>query len=160
MQRTDRCLQFLSAGLLKEAPSLQLKELAVPPYSYSVSGPGTLVIGETGESIRLNPLPIEAFSGLTETTPTVAYLDADCLEFPLTIRNMKPGDRFSPLGTEGTQKLKKFFCDHKIPPARRKSCPLLLSRNKIIWVAGQRIDNAVKLTKGTTRILKVELVVA
>ena len=96
----------------------------------------------------------------TDRRPETAYIDADRVRFPVTIRNRRPGDRFSPLGTSGTQKLKKYFCDHKIPPRRRQSCPLLLSEDRIVWVAGERIDNTVKLTAATRRVLKAELLPA
>ena len=105
-------------------------------------------------------MPIDAVADFAGQPPEVAYLDADCLRFPLTVRNIRPGDRFSPLGTDGSQKLKKFFCDHKIHRRRRAACPLLLSADHIIWVAGLRIDNAVKLTDRTTRVLKAELILA
>jgi tRNA(Ile)-lysidine synthase len=82
------------------------------------------------------------------------------LRFPLVVRNFRPGDRFSPLGLDGTQKLKKYFSDHKIPARQRKKCPLLLSEDKIIWVAGHRIDNSVKLGPKTRRVLMAELLLA
>jgi tRNA(Ile)-lysidine synthase len=76
------------------------------------------------------------------------------------IRNFRPGDRFSPLGIRGHQKLKKFFIDHKISKSERMKCPIVLSRDKIIWVAGHRLDNAVKIDSQTRRVLKAELLLA
>jgi tRNA(Ile)-lysidine synthase len=60
----------------------------------------------------------------------------------------------------GTQKLKKYFIDNKVPRAERIRCPLLLSGGKIIWVAGYRIAEAVKVLATTQRVLKVEQVLA
>jgi hypothetical protein len=39
-------------------------------------------------------------------------------------------------------------------------CPIVLSRNKIIWVVGHRLDNAVKIDRQTRRVLKAELLLA
>ena len=89
-----------------------------------------------------------------------AYFDMEKIHFPLVIRNFRSGDRFSPLGVIGRQKLKKFFIDHKVSRSQRAKCPIVLSRNKIIWVAGQRMDNAVKIGPQTRRILKAELLLA
>jgi tRNA(Ile)-lysidine synthase len=84
----------------------------------------------------------------------------DSLQFPLVVRNFRPGDRFSPLGVSGTQKVKKYFIDHKIPGPQRRKCPLLLSHDKIIWIAGHRMDNCAKVVPATSRIIKAELLLA
>jgi tRNA(Ile)-lysidine synthase len=89
-----------------------------------------------------------------------AFLDYDKLCFPLILRNVMPGDRFTPLGMSGSQKLKKYFIDHKIPKNMRAMIPVLLSNGKIIWVVGHRIDEAVKVTSTTRNILKAELLLA
>jgi tRNA(Ile)-lysidine synthase len=90
----------------------------------------------------------------------IVFFDMDRIRFPLVIRNFCPGDRFSPLGMGGSQKLKKFFIDHKIARTERNRCPIVLSRNKIIWVAGYRLDNSVKITPHTRRVLRAEVLLA
>jgi tRNA(Ile)-lysidine synthase len=60
----------------------------------------------------------------------------------------------------GTQKVKDFFINQKIPRCSRGRCPILLSRDKIIWIAGHRIGDSVKVTDATGDILKVELFLA
>jgi tRNA(Ile)-lysidine synthase len=90
--------------------------------------------------------------------PDVALLDYQSLQFPLRIRNFRPGDRFQPLGVKGTQKLKEFFIDHKIPRFERPKIPLLMSGEMIAWVMGYRIDERFKIGEKTQRVLKVELV--
>ena len=89
-----------------------------------------------------------------------AFVDKHRLCFPLTLRNIKPGDRFRPLGMTGTQKVKKYFIDKKVPLEERYRCPVLLSQDKIVWLAGHRIDESVKLTPLTRKVLKIELFLA
>ena len=84
------------------------------------------------------------------------FFDMDTVSFPLTIRSTKPGDRFTPLGMAGRQKVKKFFIDHKIPVAERDRCPALVSRGKLIWLMGHRMDGSVKITPATRQVLKIE----
>ena len=60
----------------------------------------------------------------------------------------------------GTQKIKKFFIDKKVPRNERIRCPILLCREKIIWVAGYRIDESVKVKPTTKNVLYVELSLA
>ena len=80
------------------------------------------------------------------------------LLLPLRLRNFRPGDRFQPLGVKGTQKLKAFFIDHKIPKFERARVPLLISEENIVWVIGYRIDERFKVTKETRRVLKVTFI--
>jgi tRNA(Ile)-lysidine synthase len=86
-----------------------------------------------------------------------AYLDLDRLHLPLGVRRCFPGDRFTPLGASGTQKVKKYFIDHHIPRHARARTPVLTDRRRIIWLIGQRIDDAVKITPYTSHILEAEV---
>ncbi|MFY9942602.1 MAG: tRNA lysidine(34) synthetase TilS [Desulfobacterales bacterium] len=90
----------------------------------------------------------------------VAFFAIDALSFPLTIRNVRPGDRFTPFGMAGRQKVHRFFIKQKIPRESRIRYPLLLSGTKIIWVAGLRMDQTARLTPGTRRVLRGELLLA
>ena len=83
-------------------------------------------------------------------------MDLDRLALPLTVRPPRRGDRFRPLGADGSQKLKKFFIDHRIPQKDRTRVPVLSDGNRIVWIVGQRIDDAVKVTSISSRILGVE----
>ncbi|MGD2098268.1 MAG: tRNA lysidine(34) synthetase TilS [Desulfobacterales bacterium] len=132
----------------------------VPEYSYQLPGVGEILIQEAGLQIRFSEMPVEHVSDWRRTKRQIAFMDRDKLGFPLEIRNFRPGDRFSPLGTRGRQKLKKYFIDHKISRTERMKCPIVLSRKTIIWVAGHRLDNAVKIDPQTRRVLKAELLLA
>ncbi|MFO7557589.1 MAG: tRNA lysidine(34) synthetase TilS [Desulfobacterales bacterium] len=135
-------------------------------FSYHVSKPGssseTVLIHEIGKQIRFSDIKMNGPVDFNKNTieSNVAWIDMDKIAFPLTIRNILPGDRFSPLGIKGTQKVKKFFINRKIKKTARTACPILLSNDKIIWVGGFQIDNSVKVTSSTKKILKVELLLA
>ena len=133
---------------------------ALPDYMYQLAKAGEILIKEVGLQLYFSEIPITQVPDWRQTRRRIAFLDRDKLSFPLVIRNFRPGDRFSPLGVSGHQKLKKFFSDHKISRTERMQCPIVLSRNKIIWVAGHRLDNAVKIDSQTRRVLKAELLLA
>jgi tRNA(Ile)-lysidine synthase len=133
---------------------------AVIDYQYSITPPGALSIRETGASIQLTEIGADDLPDFRTVGKNLAYIDMDNLQLPLVVRNIRPGDRFSPLGVKGTQKVKKYFIDNKIPRTQRRLSPLLLSGGKIIWVAGHRIDNCVKVVSASRRILKAELLLA
>ncbi len=85
------------------------------------------------------------------------YFDMDLLEFPFILRNILQGDRFSPLGTKGTQKIKKYCINNKISRTERNKIPVLVSRGQIIWLVGHRIDNYARVTPLTRTVLKAEI---
>lgn len=127
-----------------------------PDYAYTIAGCGTLCIEETGECLELTETPLDAVAAPPALNPQQAFLDLEAVRFPLTLRNFRPGDRFAPLGAGGTQKLKKFFSDHKLDRLERRRCPILTSEGRILWVAGHRLDRRAAVTPLTRRVLKAE----
>lgn len=69
-----------------------------------------------------------------------AYLDPDALRWPLLVRPWRPGDRFEPLGMEGSKKISDFLIDEKVPLPQKESVYVLESDGDICWVIGHRID--------------------
>jgi tRNA(Ile)-lysidine synthase len=130
----------------------------IPPFEVELISPGRTFIEEIGREVVIEEIDKdEQFRYFKEATRT-ALLDYQSLHLPLKIRNFRPGDQFQPLGVKGTQKLKEFFIDHKIPKFERSEIPLLLSREMIAWVIGYRIDERFKVSEKTRRILKVEII--
>ena len=82
-----------------------------------------------------------------------AYFDHDKTGDKLLVRPRQPGDRFQPLGMSQPKKLGEFMIDAKIPSAWRQRVPIVCSSQHIIWVVGWRIDERVKVTENTKKIL-------
>lgn len=53
------------------------------------------------------------------------YVDLSQLQFPLRLRNWKPGDRIQPLGMEGTQLISDHLTNRKIPSALKNRALVL-----------------------------------
>jgi tRNA(Ile)-lysidine synthase len=94
---------------------------------------------------------------VAEGNSYTACFDLDRTGDKLTIRPRRPGDRFQPLGMSQLKKLNQFMIDSKIPRAWRRRVPIVCSPEQIIWVAGWRIDERVKVTEDTKRVLRIEL---
>ena len=122
-----------------------------------VDHPMVITIAEINRHLRLTVTNADAFRREQKTGQHTAFFDMKNLEFPLTIRNVRSGDRFTPLGMNGSQKVKKYFIDHKIPVEQRGHCPVMTSRHRIIWLVGCRIDEHYKVLPTTRRVLKAEL---
>jgi tRNA(Ile)-lysidine synthase len=143
-----------------EESSHRIQSSVPPDYHYVVEPPAELTIKEASVRIKLTELPVVDLSEVKDDDRNVEFFDMDLLEGPMIVRNSRAGDRFSPLGVNGSQKLKKFFIDHKIAPAKRKRCPLLLDGNRILWVAGYRRACECLIQPQTRRVLKAELLLA
>ncbi len=127
------------------------------PFEVELNIPGRTYIQEIEREVVVEERDWDRSKTIDESR-NVALLDYERLHFPLRMRNFRPGDRFQPLGTEGTQKLKEFFIDHKIPKFERPGIPLLMSGEMIAWIVGYRIDERVKITGKTQKVLKVEVI--
>ncbi|WP_027364267.1 tRNA lysidine(34) synthetase TilS [Desulfotruncus alcoholivorax] len=128
---------------------------AVPFYQYRINIPGITPIPEVGMSIGAQLLAREEVAYLSGAEPWEAILDYDKLSMPLVVRRRLNGDRFMPLGLDGTIKLKKFFIDNKIPLKIRDYIPLVVSGSDIVWVAGQRPGEKWKVTGETITVLRL-----
>jgi len=128
----------------------------VAPFEHPVPGPGYVEIPEIGRAIRFEVQTVRQ-EWKFEGPASVALLDFDTIDFPLMIRSFHPGDRFQPLGMAGEKKVKDLFIDCKIPAPQRKRVPLLCKEDRLLWVAGFRIDHRVRLKPETQRALHVEL---
>ncbi len=88
---------------------------------------------------------------------STVYLDPDSVPPDALFRNRNEGDRFRPLGGSGTQKLKQFFIDKKIPRWERDGVLLLASGSNVLWVAGYRLSEEVRVAKITKNVLRLRL---
>ncbi len=86
------------------------------------------------------------------------WFDLDRLKFPLTVRSYVAGDRLTPYGLQGTQKVKKVFIDRKIPRNKRSRIPIVTQDDTILWIAGIRRGAAAPVLETTQRIMKIEMV--
>ena len=87
-----------------------------------------------------------------------AYLDMDKLEFPLILRQWKQGDYFYPFGMAmKKKKLSKYFKDQKMPIHEKDRIWVLESNKKVVWIAGERIDDRYRITRQTNTVLSLKL---
>ncbi len=153
-------------GFYKEKESLRSiaeKSAAVGPlkFQYDIPKPGdkpeTVYIKEAGVFLKLLVINSVNFKKIRTAGQSAVFFNMESLLFPLILRNIEPGDRFTPFGMKGSQKVKKFFVDHKISREHRPYCPVLLSGDKILWVVGYRQSEYCKVSSSNINVLKIEL---
>lgn len=137
---------------------LSTTQTALCPFP-SIEGEISINIpGETmlpGWRIKTEILQKKASSGGNERDVFTAAFDLAKVGAQLMVRQRQRGDRFQPLGMSQLKKLQDFMVDTRIPRAWRSRVPLLCSPQQILWVVGWRIDDRVRVTEATKKVLRV-----
>ncbi|MFA9559803.1 tRNA lysidine(34) synthetase TilS [Evansella sp. AB-rgal1] len=80
--------------------------------------------------------------------------DLDKLSSPLYARCRRPGDKISPLGLQGSKKIKEIFIEGKIPKQERDKWPIVTdNKGHIVWVPMLKRSNAALVDDSTERIV-------
>jgi tRNA(Ile)-lysidine synthase len=138
--------------LLKDREYVILSEIVeLPDTTIHINEVQSLVLTPFGQLLITKADTIET------TAKHVAYLDANLLRFPLTLRPWKDGDYFYPSGMKGKKKLSKYFKDEKLSLLDKENIWLLCSGDNIVWVLNHRIDDRFMATDRTQEILKIEV---
>ena len=132
---------------------------------------GTLVMAPHRAQMKTMKLPetgcyryMDQFRLKIETTNDLsiskskdcATVDAEKVHFPLFIRPVQTGDRFSPFGMEGHRLVSDFLTDSKLSILeKRRQLVVTDCNDQIIWLIGLRTDNRFRVTPQTTSILRL-----
>lgn len=106
-----------------------------------------------GSELRINLI------NETETpkfSSNVAFLDADKIKWPLTIRNWAIGDKIIPFGFNQKKLVSKVLKDKKLNQFQKENQFVIESDSEIIWVVDLMISNPFSIQKTTKRIIKIE----
>jgi tRNA(Ile)-lysidine synthase len=85
-------------------------------------------------------------------------VDADKLLLPLTVRTIRVGDRFQPLGMSGRKKVGDYLTDRKVPRVYRDEITVAADCRGIIWVVGFEIADRVKVVRSTRKVVTLEVI--
>lgn len=89
--------------------------------------------------------------------PSVAYVNATLLSFPLLLRPWKNGDYFYPLGMRKMKKVSRFLIDAKVSKTDKEKIWVLESNRKIVWVVGHRIDDRFRLSETVKEVARLSV---
>ena len=135
----------------------------------------TLIIGKPVEALPVMVIPecgIYRYAGDTATIsleekefssmldiskePSIATLDAEKITFPLTLRPVKPADRFTPFGMKGYKLVSDYLTDKKRNYFQRNSQLVIEdATGEIIWLVGERVSAQVAITADTIKTLTI-----
>jgi tRNA(Ile)-lysidine synthase len=90
-----------------------------------------------------------------DTKSIESVLDRDALQFPLLLRNWRPGDKLHPFGHQGTQKLKRLLNKQHVSRWERDGWPVLTSGGRLAWAKGLPVASEFAVREGTRRGLVI-----
>ncbi|MCK4998268.1 MAG: tRNA lysidine(34) synthetase TilS [Anaerohalosphaera sp.] len=86
------------------------------------------------------------------------WFDLDKITLPLTVRNRKTGDKFTPIGASTKQKAGKFLSAQRLAPTQKAQTFIITDQKKIIWLAPIRPSTKTTVDTSTKHILQIKLV--
>ena len=96
------------------------------------------------------------FNNNLSNDPNIEFIDQSRIkDKKLRLRLWKNGDCFRPLGMSGKQKISDYLINNKINQFEKLKQTVLLADDKIIWLCGHRIDERVKISNTTKKVLSI-----
>ena len=83
--------------------------------------------------------------------PDLAVLDPATVGDALTVRSWREGDRMRPLGLGGSKSLQDLFTDRKVPRSLRHALPVVVSGDRIVWIAGVAVSEEFVARSGASK---------
>jgi len=127
-------------------------------YCVELPIPGTFCLSEF---LRRPDLGIRATlldsSAALEVYNRVDLMSSDRVGLHLTIRNLRPGDRFRALHSSGERKINRLLQELFIPAALRRRWPVALAEECIVWVPGLPVASHAAWVPGDGEAVLLEM---
>lgn len=92
--------------------------------------------------------------------PNTWWMDMDTLQFPLNVRKIELGDKFSPLGMTQQQKVSDYLINKKIDRFLKEQSWVVISKDRICFLGPHQIAEENKIKSETKSYLKISLQLA
>ena len=141
--------------VLKDRSRLVLERSSMPMRAILVPEEGTYVLSSEP---RESKIKVRKCAVYVSKNPSVATLDAAKVSFPLTVRNVKEGDRMQPFGMGGTKLLSDLMTDLKMNLfEKRRQLVVVDAQDIVLWAVGLRTDQRVAVSAQTKEVLEISV---
>ena len=97
------------------------------------------------------------YNGIIERKKEIATIDLDKVQLPLTLRNQREGDRFTPFGMRGSKLVSDYLTDRKTSLLEKEQQLVVTdATERILWVVGERLAAQCAVDEKTKKILRLE----
>jgi tRNA(Ile)-lysidine synthase len=147
----DRCLLSLNTQELNPFPVIE--------GDYEIKLPGiTHIPGWTIKTSLQSPEKSTADFKNKKRDSFFASFAKDSVGDKIFLRSRRRGDSFQPLGMTHLKKVGEFMLDSRIPRSWRDRIPVICNINQVLWIAGYRIDERVKVTPDSKQVINIQMV--
>ena len=161
-------LDTCSAGKIIASDSHELAfdrgSLLVQPRTNVADAARSMRIPETGTYVFSHSLKIKVAAEdcgddyVPSRAADCVCLDASDIKFPLTLRHIEQGDRFVPFGMNGMKLVSDYLTDRKKNVFEKRAQLVVTdAQQRIVWLVGERTDNRFRISKETSKALRLTL---
>ena len=161
-------LDSCSAGKIIASDSHELAfdrgSLLVQPRTNVADAARSMRIPETGTYVFSDSLKIKVAAEdcgddyVPSRAADCVCLDASDIKFPLTLRHIEQGDRFVPFGMNGMKLVSDYLTDRKKNVFEKRAQLVVTdAQQRIVWLVGERTDNRFRISKETSKALRLTL---
>ena len=161
-------LDTCSAGKIIASDSHELAfdrgSLLVQPRTNVADAARSMLIPETGTYVFSDSLKIKLAAEdcgddyVPSRAADCVCLDASDIKFPLTLRHIEQGDRFVPFGMNGMKLVSDYLTDRKKNVFEKRAQLVVTdAQQRIVWLVGERTDNRFRISKETSKALRLTL---
>ena len=161
-------LDSCSAGKIIASDSHELAfdrgSLLVQPRTNVADAVRSMRIPETGTYVFSDSLKIKVAAEdcgddyVPSRAADCVCLDASNIKFPLTLRHIEQGDRFVPFGMNGMKLVSDYLTDRKKNVFEKRAQLVVTdAQQRIVWLVGERTDNRFRISKETSKALRLTL---
>lgn len=123
---------------------------------YRLPEPGIYRLSD-GISLRVENTPITERFRISKS-PDVATIDVNKVKFPLTLRPIRQGDRFTPFGMKGTKLVSDYLTDIKCSVIdRQRQLVIQDTTGMIIWLVGRRTNEKCRIDSSSNVALTITI---
>ena len=131
---------------------IQFAPKSAQPKEYRLPEPGIYRLAD-GLSLTLEKTDITVGFRISKS-PEVATLDINKVKFPLTLRPIRQGDRFTPFGMKGTKLVSDYLTDIKCSVIdRQRQMVVEDATGMIIWLVGRRTNDKCRIDSSSNAAL-------
>jgi tRNA(Ile)-lysidine synthase len=127
-------------------------------FQYPLCVPGEVELTEAGCVVSAEAARSGELAHAVPRSRSVVVVRGDLCAGGLSVRNRRPGDKFSPEGFGGRKKLQDFLVDRKVARPLRDLVPLVVDdMDRIVWVAGHAMDEQFRVTDPAQAVIILRL---
>ncbi|MDF2474206.1 MAG: hypothetical protein K0R21_1988 [Anaerocolumna sp.] len=121
-----------------------------------IIAPGEYYVSQIHKILRANLLNYKKNMNIPKNGCT-KWFDYDKIKNTVMLRGRNEGDFIQIDSIGSKKKLKSLFIDNKVPRKERDFIPLLADGQHIMWIIGDRISEAYKVSENTKVILEISI---